>query len=443
MSAPTSRGHARASRSRSASPCCCGGSGRSTAPTTCSRSAWSRSATLAWAVALLLRPPDLPDHPRRSRRDRRAHAPPASAPAPSSSRSAPSCSGSRRPEALARDEHAPARPHAPTDRPSPTSVIERDDVGSPAAGDRAPTVDVERPRPPASGSPPSKHDRVRRRPSPGPVASGSRSTDRGARGRLVGHVDRCGTRSLGGVADQSDAPGFVSIPLTDVISPSAPGSLAQPADERHQSPAAPSCSAARRRRSCRPARSAARRAGARARAPAPAPRPGSSCRARRRRAPIASGPVSPSASATASNAGHRWISARRGSGTIWFDSAAGVGEHPAVARDAERGRRSPAAMSTSAAAWSTFHCEHSSFVYGVAIIRLSGARRRDLVGVEPAPVPRVRVRRPRPRRSGPRARPTWPRCSTGVRPSACAMRALDQRVLVRRRPRARARSRSR
>ncbi len=90
-------------------------------------------------------------------------------------------------------------------------------------------------RRPRSPGPERPHRRApcRRRSSPAPVASGRSGGSRSRRQRSsVTSVTRR-TALADGVADQVDPPGFVSIPLTDVIEPGRARALAQLPDERH------------------------------------------------------------------------------------------------------------------------------------------------------------------------------------------------------------------
>ena len=84
-----------------------------------------------------------------------------------------------------------------------------------------------------------------------------------------------------------------------------------------------------------------------------------------------------------------------------------------------------------AAAWSTFHCEQRSFVYGIAMARLPAPGVPISSALEAAAVPRVRVLR----RDGGEPRPELGDVPALLdrRPALDVRdRALDRRVLVRR-----------
>ena len=113
---------------------------------------------------------------------------------------------------------------------------------------------------------------------------------------------------------------------------------------------------------------------------------------------------------------------------MWFDSAAAWAK-------TQRSRGTPSAVAVSAAisstapAWSTFHCEHSRFVYGVASMRLPGPG----VPIASASYPvRSHASSLAAATAAKRAHSSATRacCSTGDRPAAWRDGALDQRVLV-------------
>ena len=87
-------------------------------------------------------------------------------------------------------------------------------------------------------------------------------------------------------------------------------------------------------------------------------------------------------------------------------------------------------MSTAAADWSTFHCEHSSFVYGVASIRFSGVTVAIASALKPRRSHAISLAAATRRKAGPELRDVHSllvrRAARGVRD-----RALDDRVLVR------------
>ena len=100
-----------------------------------------------------------------------------------------------------------------------------------------------------------------------------------------------------------------------------------------------------------------------------------------------------------------------------------------------RGARRPRSaasteVSSSAAPWSTFHCEHSRFVYGEAIIRLSADGVGDVVGARartgPRPSGLAAATRAKPAHSA----PSRSRCCSADEAVDVAQHALDQRVLV-------------